>query len=358
LSLTAELPVLIVGQGLAGTCLAAELESEGQTFHIINLTSANSASRVAAGVWNPVVLKRFVPAWMADDALAKIQQFYPFWEAKLNTQFFYRKPLHKVLSNEEELNQCQLRFESEKLERFSKLELDNEAPKGIYAPTGNLCVAQAGYLDVPVFLDAMQGYFKSMNSYQEDAFNYEDLTKKDGKWEYQKQQFSQVVFAEGARATNNPYLKDLKFRNTKGEILKVRLPKVETEEAWNKQIFMMPLGRQEYKVGATYSWKSLDHESTQKALEELTIKLEVIADITDLEVLEHRAGIRPTMPDRRPVLGQLPQLENAFVFNGLGSRGVMLAPLMARILVASLKGNSSIPFDAQLQRFKAFKGQD
>lgn len=43
-------------------------------------------------------------------------------------------------------------------------------------------------------------------------------------------------------------------------------------------------------------------------------------------VVEHKAGVRPSVSDRRPVLGPCKDYEQLVVFNGLGTKGVSLAP--------------------------------
>ena len=48
---------IIVGQGIAGTCFAFELLKQNKTFVIIDHYTPNTSSRVALGVYNPLVLK-------------------------------------------------------------------------------------------------------------------------------------------------------------------------------------------------------------------------------------------------------------------------------------------------------------
>ena len=91
----------------------------------------------------------------------------------------------------------------------------------------------------------------------------------------------------------------------------------------------MPTGNDRYKVGATYTWDELNWETTDPAREELLAKLGSIISAKS-EVLSQKAGIRPTMHDRKPVIGILPDLPQIGIFNGLGSKGVLLGPYFAR----------------------------
>ena len=74
----------------------------------------------------------------------------------------------------------------------------------------------------------------------------------------------------------------------------------------------------------------------------------------DFEVIEHYAGVRPTVKDRRPLVGTHPLHNTIHVLNGLGTRGVMLAPAMATSLFNNIENN--IPLDPMIdiKRIKNF----
>jgi glycine/D-amino acid oxidase-like deaminating enzyme len=64
------------------------------------------------------------------------------------------------------------------------------------------------------------------------------------------------------------------------------------------------------------------------------------------EVLDHRAAIRPTVKDRRPLLGRHPQFPQLALFNGLGTKGASLAPYWANHFADVLL--SSAPLDPEV----------
>ena len=49
----------------------------------------------------------------------------------------------------------------------------------------------------------------------------------------------------------------------------------------------------------------------------------------EFEVVEHLAGIRPTVKDRRPLLGRHYSEKNIYILNGFGTRGVLFAPYVS-----------------------------
>jgi glycine/D-amino acid oxidase-like deaminating enzyme len=113
----------------------------------------------------------------------------------------------------------------------------------------------------------------------------------------------------------------------------------------------MPIGNGQYKVGATYSWDDLNCETTDSAQRELLGKLRNIISIHP-DVVSQKAGIRPTMHDRKPVIGLLPDNPQIGIFNGLGSKGVLLGPYFAKQFASFLTGNSTyIHPEADINRY-------
>ena len=60
---------LIIGQGISGTFLSYYLQKANRSFLVIDNQESNSASRVAAGIINPVTGRRIVDTWMIGEIL-------------------------------------------------------------------------------------------------------------------------------------------------------------------------------------------------------------------------------------------------------------------------------------------------
>ena len=95
---------LIVGQGIAGTTLAHQLEKHGQSFLIIDNNPSISSSKIASGLWNPVVLKRMKKVWRADDMLNVLDDYYNYVEDKLNVSIIENKKIQRIFFSKEEQN--------------------------------------------------------------------------------------------------------------------------------------------------------------------------------------------------------------------------------------------------------------
>jgi len=105
-----------------------------------------------------------------------------------------------------------------------------------------------------------------------------------------------------------------------------------------------------FRVGSTYEWGTTDPNPTQDKRLDLEEKLRNILQVPFTVVL-HEAGVRPTVLDRRPLIGLHPRHQALGIFNGLGTKGVLMAPLQAKEFVSFLLDGASLSPEASIQRF-------
>jgi glycine/D-amino acid oxidase-like deaminating enzyme len=113
---------------------------------------------------------------------------------------------------------------------------------------------------------------------------------------------------------------------------------------------VLPYGEGRFRVGATYEFNNATLHVTEAGKELL---LQNLASLGSYEpvVVEQAAGIRPTVLDRRPLMGQHPIHQGVYVFNGLGTKGYMMAPTLARELVAHMLENKPLHSETNISRF-------
>ena len=137
----------------------------------------------------------------------------------------------------------------------------------------------------------------------------------------------------------------------KGEILTIHAPGLTEDFILNKKVFVLPVGNHRFKVGSTYDWEDLTEQPTELGKRSIVERLERLINV-DYTTENHQAGIRPTMIDRRPVIGFHPVYKNLAVFNGLGTKGVMLAPYFAKEMLIKLTNkNYSVHKEVDINRF-------
>ena len=70
--------------------------------------------------------------------------------------------------------------------------------------------------------------------------------------EYKGITAKKIIFCEGMHAAINPQFSWLPFVPSKGEILKVKIEDFTNEAILNKQVFIIPLENNTFRVGSTY----------------------------------------------------------------------------------------------------------
>ena len=93
--------------------------------------------------------------------------------------------------------------------------------------------------------------------------------------------------------------------------------------------------------------------TTQKGFTELKSKLYELVCIP-YEIVNHTWGMRPTTHDRRPILGAHPDHESVIIFNGLGTKGVSLAPHFSKVLIEWLENDQPINKEVDIHRYKHY----
>jgi glycine/D-amino acid oxidase-like deaminating enzyme len=350
-----EVDYIIVGQGLAGTILAQTLLKKGKSVIIVDDENLSQASKVAAGLYNPVVFKRLVKSWKADELIPFMDQFYAESERLLNVKFYHKKQIVKLFAEENEKDFWLKKSHEEIGKYMGKTIYDNFLENIVNSPLGAAEVIHAGNLDTVKFLNAFRAYFKKSGILLEEKLDYDVLKISENELHYKDVQAKKIIFCEGYKSSESPFFKWLPFKLTKGEVITIQLKKdtiIPEEKVINKGVFILPLGQNKYKVGATYEWDDLSEIPTEKGKFELVQKLKKILKVP-FEILDHQAGIRPTVSDRRPLLGLHPKHSTISIFNGLGTKGVMLAPFFADHLVNFLEENVPLDKEVNMERFVA-----
>ncbi|MFV0592253.1 MAG: NAD(P)/FAD-dependent oxidoreductase [Draconibacterium sp.] len=339
---------LIVGQGLAGTMLAFELLERNISFSLVNSARKSKASLVAAGMINPLVFKRLTKSWMADQLLPFMANRYRELEQKQRASYYFQKKILKPLYAQEE----QLWLQKQQITEFAKYikSVLSGSPVEFMANSSAFGIVDgSGYLNLSVFLSMAEQFFRERDLLTELDFQPDEVVPDH--FETGEVIAEKIVFCEGYHLTQNPLFQFVKMNPAKGEVLQIYAPDLSEEYILNKRVFVLPVGNHRFKVGSTYEWDDLSERTTEKGKESIVERLENLLT-AKYWIEEHWAGVRPTVADRRPVLGMHPAHKNVFVFNGLGTKGVMLAPWFAREMAGFLEGETKIlPPEVDINRF-------
>jgi glycine/D-amino acid oxidase-like deaminating enzyme len=338
---------LIVGQGIAGTIMAWVLKEKGHTFRIVNDPGKISASSVSAGVYNPVTGKRKNVTWNGDILFPFLKDFYRKVEKELGIRLIVEFPIYHRLNSNAEINDWQGKLGSPIYGGMVEIDSEISKEKDLNFPQGALKISGGGYIKVEDFLKGFRDRFPCY--FLDQEFKTQDLFIMESDLEWGGDYYKKIVFCEGFYAVRNPYFSWLPFNPVKGEILKVKSDLIQ-DKILNAGVYMVPLENNLSSVGATYNWEDLTWETTEKAKQELIEKLDLMVKFPYKTVVDHKAGIRPATDDRKPFLGSHPEYKHLFIFNGLGTKGVSIAPFYAYRLYDFMEKELELEAEVDIKR--------
>ncbi len=277
---------------------------------------------------------------------------YAKLEQELQVVLDYKIPVYRKFASLEEQNDWFAASDKPILSEYLSSKIVKNENESLDAPFGFGEVLETGRIDVKTLMDAYKEDLLNKNLFFETDFDYSSLKILDDGVAYQSIHAKNIVFAEGFGVTKNPYFNNLPLVPAKGELLIIHAPNLKIDYVLKASAFLIPLGVDLYIAGATYEWKDLSHAVSASAREELLDKLKKLINC-EYEVVNQVAGIRPTVKDRRPLVGRHEIHKNMYVLNGLGTRGVMIGPYVAKQLYNFIENTIPLDIEIDIARFKS-----
>lgn len=333
----------IIGQGLVGSLLAFRLIEEGFRPIVYDKGHHEASSMVAAGMWNPVNFKRLNVGLHPEKYLEAMHAVYPRMEQWLGASFFRALPIARLFDSQEEINQWDIQSAMGKIAGRYLTQTDYPSTHpAVKSPLGAGLVAQGGRIDLPALLNAMRQKLEELGAFVTDEYTADDPD-------------ALVIHCSGMAILNHPLWNWLPMAPNKGQVLTLRINAFDSSHIYHFGRFVVPMNDDTYKLGSTYELRPTDRSPDP------SLANEIIQDFRstiacDHEVIDHRAGYRPTTFDRMPIIGPHPTAPHHYVCNGLGSRGVYYAPLCIEHLLEHLMHGTPLPREISLARaLKFFK---
>lgn len=339
---------LVVGNGIAGCVLTHQLHKRKYTVHMI-AKAAPKSSQYAAGILNPTVLKRYTAVWKAIEFHTTAIPFYQNLEKSLAIPMWHQLPIHRIFSNAAEQNAWMAAAGQKLLQNFLVPQLwTTSSSTLLHTPFGYGRVQQVGRLAVTSLITAIQA---ALGKYYTNAsFNYAQIQWKDNKPHYKGVAYDHIFFCEGYGAHQNPFFPLQALSGNKGEMLIIKSSQLPEDIIWKGPIFICPLGAQKFWIGASFDPKNKAATPSENGKSWLLSQLKKMT-ATPFEIHAHHSAIRPTTIDRRPILGTNTTHKRLHILNGLGTRGVLMAPLLSEWLCTAVFDNTPLPPEVNWQRF-------
>lgn len=323
-------PLLIVGQGLAGTLLAWRCEQAGIDFTIIDAGHAAAASRIGAGIVNPLTGRRIVKSWQIDawrdEALAAYRELETALGVPLvrplRVRRFFRDAAERALFAE-------------------KIARGDLAPyaSGETADEAGFWIESAVHVDTGRLIAAARARWLAAGRLRVGRVDAAEAGATHGR----------AIVCAGTGCA--PAFDFVPWELAKGQLMTVRTEEpVAADVILNRGHWALPLPGGEVRIGATYERTMTDLEPTPAARAELERSAAGLL-ARPFTVVAHEAGMRATTPDRRPVVGWHPQVEGLGVFGGLASKGALWAPALARQWLEQLLTGAAFMPEVEVARF-------
>ncbi|MGB1033127.1 MAG: NAD(P)/FAD-dependent oxidoreductase, partial [Flavobacteriales bacterium] len=333
---------LVVGQGLAGTLVSWKLHQRGANFHVIDEEREITASKVAAGMWNPISFRKVIPTWEAATMMNHVNGTYPEMEKELGVSFVHQREVLRFFPNDEYAQTWQKQVQKPEVAQHLGEPKELAFPL-VDKPHG--CVVNAGYVDINTMIHAWRESLSSRKQYNKGSFS--EVKRDKDNWVYKGVEYTRVILCLGVGMLDlEQYNLDGWLRTNKGEVITLDLES-KVHQIVNNGKWLLPLEGGGYKLGASYDWRVADEKPTDEVREVLLEKMSQMVQEEPIIKL-HEAGLRPTTKDRRPLVGSLDESQGLYIFNGLGTRGVLIGPYCAEELMKCLDGDV---FDMEVNTF-------
>ena len=317
-------PILIVGQGLAGTVLGWTLEQAGIAFEIADAGHAGAASRVGAGIINPITGQRIVKSRGVDTLLPRALAVYRAMEAQWGVSLVRSMRVRRFFNDERERRVF-----------AEKNATDELAPYVGEADADGFWIEGAARVDTAALIAAARARWLAVGRLREERVDPPAVLARH----------DVVILCTGADDCGGMAWGDVRCARASGEILALAVGGLAPDVILNRGHWVLPTGMGLAKVGATYTREG-EVLAAAAAREELTKSAVRVLGGREFVVSAQESGVRVTSPDRYPLAGRNPREPRLGIFNGLGSKGALLAPWLAHQWVNHL--TEGVPFDREV----------
>ena len=340
---------IVVGFGVAGVSVTAHLEALGKNVVVIDGNHVK-ASEVAGGMYNPVILKRFSLAWNADNQLEYAKSFYKTLEDKLGGSFNTVLDVYRKFNSVKEQNTWFAKLNNPVLDKYMCSDIKESPSNAIKGDFGFGKLTGTGRIEIAKLIKDYKNFLLKKEAYTNEEFDYKQLVINNDYVVYKGVKAKSIIFCEGYKMTGNPFFNTLPFIGNKGCYLIIECSDLKLEAVLKSHFFIIPIGGNKYKFGATYEhqFKDLDHDVETK--KQLITEFEKVTS-APYKIVDQIIGVRPTVIDRRPLVGQHNKYKPLYICNGMGTRGIIVAPTVSNLLVNNIINNDVIPNEININRF-------
>jgi len=345
---------IVIGGGLAGSFLSLRLLDAGQSVILIDNQDKRAASRVAAGLFNPITGRFGAKSWMADILFPSLHAFFQEERNHGLLHTIHHMPIYRPFKEVKEYNKWTGRAHDPEFKDWVIFQEQERFPEALENTMGGLEIQHCGWTETGKMLTALQQMMQEQEHFRLIPVTLPhqsiDLTQKHIRWEEERIQFDHLVLCTGYQMKEYPIWPEIPIIPNKGELLTIEAPDLKLDFIFSRKVYLIPLADQQFIVGSTYKNEFEHIHPSESGKAEICFHLEKAIKVP-YRICDQRAGIRPTTPDRKPILGTHPELDYVHTFTGLGTKGVTQAPYFSQIMTDYLLHHQSLLPAIDVKRF-------
>ncbi len=340
----------LIGGGLAGSILAWHLYEAGVSWRWTDEHYDRRPSDVAAGILNPITGRRYALSWRFPALLEQAHTFYRAAEKRLGCQVFRSMPLYRGIADDISYQDWDIRAAECSSYMGDVLEAETLCPSIAASQPYFGEVHQAHQLWISRFCaetwafmrDArQQGALGAPHGVERRTVGTDELVSSS----------DTVIVAQGPSRSLEKLFPLAALHRTKGEVLLIRSHRAPSTQIIKDKYFLCPMWDENiFWIGSNYAHRADADTPTEEMGSRLTSFCDELLH-GDYEIVEHLAAYRPTVVDRKPIVGRHPDHSHIYLCNGLGTKGASLGLLAAKALMDHLTSDVPIPDEISLSRF-------
>ncbi|OJV52542.1 MAG: hypothetical protein BGO31_07810 [Bacteroidetes bacterium 43-16] len=302
-------PILIIGQGIAGTLLSYELLQNKIPFRVIDHIDDRCASRASGAVLNPYSGRTIKGISRRSQMYQVARAKYEALQQLIGTQILHHNPL-LVFDGDEPGNfnmpgALQAFREQDHVQAFEEVAL----------------------VDNLILLKEWRTFLETKGCIEDHLFDPEFLHYTSGPLSYRDQQYSKIIFCTGVAARSQPFFSNLRFTENRGDVLMLQSDQLDQDYIYQKdKIRLLPRGHHTFWCGSNYLWDYENMIPNQEWAEQTIRQLQDWLAVP-VNILDHFCAKRPTTAGQIPFIGWHPQLPGIGICNGLGTKGFSAGPM-------------------------------
>lgn len=352
----------ILGGGIAGLSLADALNARDADVAVVEKNNiASGASSTPLGLVNIATGRRATKTWKAEQCYRAIKENLEKVRSYSEAPFYKNNGVLRPALTAKIAEKMQEQFEKTDWKEdwcrwLTEKEIKSRHP-GIRCVNGGIWLPVGMTVDVSSYLSALTGYLESRDVPIYTQMDY-TLDRENGGWKLRAGDTAltaeKLIFATGYDALSHPYWQELPLHAIKGQTATFSVEEtLSFDHSVSSLGYIARFSDREFVQGSTYEHDFDAVEPDSYGEEYLRDRLrKTLPDLEERATLAGQwAGVRISTPNRKPVLGSHKENPNLYIFNGLGSKGLLFGRFLAGHYAEHLVEGDELFPSVDIERF-------